>query len=555
MSNRRTVDGSFRASARCHPERVFLRRILPDGTLVETTYAEAAVRIACTVRRLRELGATGQMVACYVDDLTDSLFFWLSCFHVGAVPVPTAPSFSVRMIRGLADRTRARVYFSRAEDAPKLFAEGIRPLAYVDAKTSDPAIDPLVTDPSLTFEQAMTELEAAAASHDGDSPLLIIPTSGTTGESKLPMWSHKTMERSADDFLYALGLTGDEPEQERFLLVNSLNHGLGMTNAFTAVRIAAAICIPSKADVHTPLEDVRRLDFSSCFMTPRVARSLRKQWQESGKSETEKLLGPRAKIIAFAGAPPDPEIMAMLRGQGVDAIDIWGSAEGAIKGSSPRWGWREGELGKPFPGTAIRVAEDGELLVKSDHQMIGYYGDPELTRSVYTEDGFYKTGDAGEITPEGVVRITGRKKDVFNTPEGTNIYPNRIESLIEGFRWVKQVVLIGDRLPYIVGLVVVSDDVAHDSADGFLDPQRHEDLYLRARADLEAVNAKLESIEQVRKFALFARPFPETTYQVVTVGKIRRNRRELAGAYAACLDWLYAEDTPVSARTGAGGNN
>ena len=543
-----TVDGSFRASVRRFPDRVFLRRVDSNGALEEVTYAQAAIRVAGTVRKLRELGMKrGEMIACYVDDLNDSMYFWLACFNAGIVPVPVAPSYSIRMMQGLADRTKSRFYFSTAADAPRLFAEGIRPLCYSD--TLDSAFDALALSPDIDLADAMSLLDAEGEGLGAGTPLLIIPTSGTTGESKLPLWNHQTMEGSADDFLFALGIERDTTRQEWFLVSTSLTHGLGMTLAFTGTIIGATTCIARHFDVDMRLEDVRKLDFSVTFMTPRVLRSLHKQWLEQRGGEDEKMFGARARLVAFAGAPPDPPLMRLLEKQGIAGIDIWGTAEAGIKTCTPRGGWREGSVGKPFAKSEIKVADDGELVARNPHMMIGYYGDEALTKEAFTDDGFYKTGDAGEIMPDGFVRITGRKKDIFNTYEGANIYPGRLEIGIEGFPWVRQAFLLGDRMPFIGALIVIdAATAASGSADGYLDPASHPDLYARARAELSAFNEKLEFVEKVRRFALLARPFPETMHQVVTIGKVRRSRPEFMKAYKERIEWLYSDAVPAAAR-------
>jgi long-chain acyl-CoA synthetase len=547
MSSRAgTVDGSFRGSVKRYPQRIFVRRIDSSGKLEEVTYEKAAIRVAATVRKLRELGIqSGEMIACYIDDLHDSMFFWLACFNAGVVPVPVAPSYSINMMRGLAERTAARFYFTAAADVPRLVAEGIRPLSYSD-KPSD-SIHALPLNPELGFEEAMKILETEGASLGPSTPLLIIPTSGTTGESKLPLWNHQVMEGSADDFLIALGSSRETTDEERYLVATSLTHGLGMTVAFTATCVGGTVCFARRFDVDMTLEDVRALDFSLTFMTPRVLRSLHKQWLAIRKSEDEKLFGPRARIVAFAGAPPDPELMRLLERQGVHGVDVWGTAEAGIKTCTPIGGWREGSVGKPFPKSEVKVAADGELLARNPHMMIGYYKDEALTKEAFTADGFYKTGDAGEIDADGWVRITGRKKDVFNTYEGANIYPGRLEVLIESMPWVKQAFLLGDRLPFIGTLVVVHDPVTSDAPDGYLDPELHPALYERARKDFTAFNEKLEFVEKVRRFALLARPFTENMHQVVTIGKVRRSRAEFMSAYKERIEWLYSSALPAHA--------
>jgi long-chain acyl-CoA synthetase len=542
-----SVDGAFRASVERHPSRVFLRQATGSDHFEETTYQDAAIRVAGTVLQLRELGVErGEVIASYVDDLTDSLYFWLACFHAGVIPLPVAPAYSIAMMRGIAERVDARFYFSALADAPRLNEERIRPLCFVAGKPNEEAsIQALDTRPQISFSEAMTILDRAGAANSGSTPLFITPTSGSTGESKLPLWNHQSLQGSAEDLLLAFAITGDDPPEERFLLATSLTHGLGMTQAFAAPCIGATICVARAFDVAMSLEDARGLDFSVAFLTPRVLRSLHRQWLTSRKSDDERLFGPRARIIATAGAPPDQELMEFLGHQDITGLDIWGASEAGLMAYRQPAAQRERATSRPFPKNEIKVL-DGELVARTHHMMVGYHRDERSTRDAFTADGFYRTGDAGEILPDGSVRLTGRKKDVFNTSEGANIYPGRLESAIEAFSWVRQAFLVGDRLPYLAAIIVVADvDVAApQSPDGFLDAEEHGGLYARARAELAAFNERLEFVEKIRRFALLARPFPETMHQVVTIGKVRRSRPEFIQGHQARIDWLYSSSVP-----------
>src|SRR5690606_15400100 len=120
---------------------------------------------------------------------------------------------------------------------------------------------------------------------------------------------------------------------------------------------------------------------------------------------------------------------------------------------------------------------------------------------------------------------TGRLKDVFNTFEGSNIYPARIEELVEAIPGVRQAVLVGDRLPFLAALVVVTHDGEAGAGPlGLLEPERFAALYERTGRDLSRVNEGLEFMEKIRTFLVFARPFDGRLHRVVTVGKVRRDR-------------------------------
>src|SRR5439155_19769389 len=116
---------------------------------------------------------------------------------------------------------------------------------------------------------------------------------------------------------------------------------------------------------------------------------------------------------------------------------------------------RPGIAGRVLDDITVRIADDGEVQVKSDYGMAGYLDADDLTRAAFTDDGFYLTGDLGTIDADGFLQLHGRSRDVFNSAEGSNIFPTRIEEMIEGLPTVRQVILVGDAKPFIVALICI----------------------------------------------------------------------------------------------------
>jgi long-chain acyl-CoA synthetase len=264
------------------------------------------------------------------------------------------------------------------------------------------------------------------------------------------------------------------------------------------------------------------------------------------------LFPPTARVVVVAGGTPDPEILEICKQQGIEPMELYGSSEASIVALTPRGRWQPGWAGRVLPDVDLQVAEDGELLVDSPGVMLGYHGAPQLTSQATAPSGHYRTGDLGELAPDGYLRIRGRKADIFNTPEGSTIHPGRIEILIERLGWAEQVMLIGDQRPYLTCFIAVNaPGLAGEDPDGFLDVERHASLYRRLAADLMAINAGLERIEKVVLFALFARPFDPATYKSVGQGKVRRDRAHFEVLYQVRLARLYAneldlQDSPMN---------
>src|SRR5262249_1041019 len=152
-------------------------------------------------------------------------------------------------------------------------------------------------------------------------------------------------------------------------------------------------------------------------MVPRVLRSFyRQHTQDLVHTPGRHLFPQTAKVLFLAGGRGDPELFRYCQRQGIDTIEFYGSSEASIVALTPRDGWRPDGGGRVRPDVTLRLADDGEILVRSPGLMIGYYRAEELTRQALTEDGYFRTGDLGELSPDGYLRIRGRRTDAFNTP-------------------------------------------------------------------------------------------------------------------------------------------
>lgn len=541
-----TVDGLFLAALADHPERVFLRHLMRGGIEDRETYADGAKRIAGIVEGLRGLGIrTGDRVLAYVDEARPSLYFTLACAHAGIIMVPLSPTFSVDAVRRLSDRIAARGVFTTLAHAPRLLDAGMTTLCLgAPAVSRADGLHVLPIALSMDSGRALEILRRAASEHDGDAPYFLLPTSGTTGEPKLPIRTHRAAAHRGPKVAAWLGAKREEPS--RFLLVAALTHSFAHTVVATGLSLATEFSIPSEIDTAAPLDEIRELDPTHIFATPRVIRSLYRQHAEQGGQPGERLFGPSARALRLTGAPSDESNMRDLLTQGVDVGEIYGASECGTVVVTPVMGWRSGSAGTPLPGVTLRIAEDGEILIRCEGESVAYYGEEELTREATTDDGFYRTSDCGQLDADGYLRIVGRKRDVFNTHEGSNVYPQRIEALIEGLPFVHQTVLVGDQRPFFGALIVVKDDVLKDSNakgsdwDGYLDETQFPELYERVRSDLGRVNRKLEAIEHVRRFALFGRPMGPDLYSWVQAGKARRVRTAIQATYGTRIEALYS---------------
>lgn len=524
------------------PDRVFLRHVTRHGERCRT-FREVAGAIARIVERLRAIGVEpGDRAVVYSDAVVPSIHFMLGCAFAGVAFAPLAPTFPPETARRVQQRLEAKVVFTTRDQVARLRAIGIRALCdggAGDGDGFDLACPPGAGDREL--------LRACRREGTAEEPYIILFTSGTTGEPKLPIRRHRAATLGARWFREGFGLAADA--RERVLLCSSLTHGLGQLVFGFGLHLGAELCIPEVIEGDVALDQVQQLDPSIACVHPRVILSLHRQHLARGGPPRSRFFGPSLRLLRTAGWNIDPELQHMLAAQGIDVGEWYGVTEASLVAMTPRGGWRPGQIGPVCPGVELRIGPDGEVLVRSPLQMAGYYGDASISREKLTADGFVRTGDLGELGPDGALRLIGRKIEILNALDGSNIAAAPIEDLILALPWVEQAVVLGTARPYLTALIAVRDAPSSSEPDGFLGDRTCPALYDRARRDLTAINSRLESVAQVRACALFGRRFGANLYfELKLSGKIRRDRGGIDTAYRARIEALYAMPDPGSSR-------
>ena len=238
-------------------------------------------------------------------------------------------------------------------------------------------------------------------------------------------------------------------------------------------------------------------------------------------------LGGRLRVAASGAAPLGPELARFYASIGMPLIEGYGLTEGGVTCLNPIDRPKPGSIGTALPGVELKLADDGELLIKSPTLFSGYYKDPDSTAAVL-RDGWLYTGDIAEIDSESYVYITGRKKELIVSSNGKKIYPARIEVLFKTEPIVNQVVLIGDRLPFVTALLTVNAAHAESlkgmSKDGEQKLAEAPPVLDEVRKAVARVNRQLAPFEQIRKFRVLERDFSIETGELTPTMKVRRNR-------------------------------
>lgn len=262
-------------------------------------------------------------------------------------------------------------------------------------------------------------------------------------------------------------------------------------------------------------------------------------------SRAQKAVGGRIKFFISGGAPLSKELAEFLYSLGIIVLEGYGLTETSpVVSCNTLKGFKFGSVGKPVKGVEVRIAADGEILVSGPSVMKGYYKKEKETREALAGDGWLHTGDIGFIDEEGFLHITDRKKDIIITASGKNLAPQPIENLLRSDSYLEEVVLHGDKRPYLTALIVPNFDalkglalrqgIPYVAADELVKhPRVHEFLARR----IEERQKDLANYEKVKKFTLLDRKLTIEEGEITPTLKVKR--RVISEKYKKILDKMY----------------
>jgi long-chain acyl-CoA synthetase len=240
--------------------------------------------------------------------------------------------------------------------------------------------------------------------------------------------------------------------------------------------------------------------------------------------------GGRIKAMVSGGAPLNPEVGLFFQSLGLTFLQGYGQTEAGpvISCNRPAAGIRMDSVGPPVKGAEVRIAEDGEIMVRGELVMHGYWQNPEETKRVLGEDGWLATGDVGHLDEKGRIVITDRKKDLIVNDKGDNVSPQRVEGMLTLQPEIAQAMVYGDRRPYLVALLVPEPEFANKP-----------DLQQLLSRAVDRVNAEVSVIERIRRFVIADEAFTTDNEQLTPSLKIRRH--VIKKVYGERLDALYGK--------------
>ncbi len=585
----RTLCAAFQRTAAVRPDAVALRT--PDDS-VAITWREYGDRVRRVATGLAGLGVgRGDTVALMLTNRPEFHVADTGVLHTGATPFSIYNTLATDQIAYLFGNAGNKVVITERQFLAKLQAangEGqVEHFVVIDGPAEGAmTLEELESsgDPSYDFDAGWQAVEPSDV-------LTLIYTSGTTGPPKGVELTHANLMAEMDALDGYFPLTHDDkivsylPDAH---IANrwgahysNLRYGIQITTVADPKQLIATLpevrptffgAVPAvwykvKAGIEAALAaepDERKRKIAQWA----IATGTKVAWLKSdGKAVPlllkvqhaladklvlsklrEKMGLDRVRVSATGASAIAPDALAFMLGIGIPVLEVWGMSEtSAVVTINPPDGIRIGTVGKVVPGdTEIRIAEDGELLVRGPLLMKGYRNDPERTAEAIDADGWMHTGDIATIDDDGYVRIVDRKKELIINAAGKNMSPQNIEGAIKvACPLVLSAVAIGDDRPYVTALLTLDPDAcaAYAEKAGLPDGSPAvlaQDASVQAlvQAGIDQANTKLARVEQVKKFAVLPSPWEPGGDELTPTMKLKR--KPIAEKYATEIDALYA---------------
>jgi long-chain acyl-CoA synthetase len=585
MASDRTIPRLWRdAVAKAHPGPAYLMQ--HGDHWHEVTWQEAGERVDALANGLLARGIRkGDAFAIVARTTLEWALFDYALAHIGAVVTPVYANSSGRDVEYLlAHSESVGVLCEDSEQRGKVESARER-LPLVQHVLTFDDLGALESEGREYAAEHPSALDDAVAAIDDEDLFTFIYTSGTTGPPKGCMIRHRNYYEMV---AVVDALPRYASDEDVMLLYLPLAHNfgrllhlagpyVGFTTAFLAEPLDVAdallairpMVLPSVPrvyeKVHTAVvaafddtTGARRRIVDWALRVGREASALR----EAGRAVPRRLslqlafadrlvfakvrqrLGGRLRTPISGGAPLAEEIAEFFDALGIRILEGYGLTEctSAATTNTPDH-YRFGTVGRALPGFELRLADDGELLIRSQTVFAGYHRDPEGTAEVLSDDGWLRSGDIAEIDEDGFVRITDRKKDILVTAGGKNVAPQNIENDLKASRYVSQALVVGDRRPYVAALVTLDPvEIAKWAAEHGLDGDvaslaRDEAVRALVQEIVDGVNADRSRFEQLKRFVILPRDFTMEDDEITPTLKLKR--RVCLEHFADAVEELY----------------
>jgi long-chain acyl-CoA synthetase len=565
----------------------------PDRPLAATRVGDEFVDVSAhdLYRRIRALAkgliASGVGLGDRVALMSHTRLEWLvvdyAILAVGAVTVPIYETSSAEQVEWILGDSRAVLVLVETPAMRSMY-DAVHPHTTTCREAivlDEGGLDDLA---ARGHEVDDATLDARLARLSADQLATIVYTSGTTGRPKGCMQTHRNLRTNVLQNMRVVGtmLTDDETS----LLFLPLAHTLAKIIALVCVEWGARLAFAT--DMAHLGEEMLLARPTLVVSVPRVfekvfnkaerqaqadghgrifrqAEQVAIRWSEStvaGRvgpvtAGQHALFGPtvyhrirdvfggRLRFAVSGGGPLGERLTHYFNGAGIRVFEGYGLTETSPTLTVNYAGaWKPGTVGRPLAGTTIRIADDGEILAKGPQVFGGYWEAPAATAEAFDADGWFRTGDIGELDSGGYLRITGRKKELIVTAAGKNVAPAPLEDRLRAHPLISQAIVVGDQRPFIAALLALDEEALLDWAadqglDGLVLPDllEHADLRIELQAAVDATNRSVSKAESIRTFAVLPRDLNIDSGELTPTLKVRR--MVVAKSYEYVIEEMY----------------
>ena len=556
MNQGRTILDQVLEHAARQPGRIYLTQPVGGGRVVDYTWGEVVDQASRMAEHLRSRGlAPGARVALLSKNCAHFIVAELAIWMAGGTTVAIFPTETAQTVRFVLEHSEASLLFVGKLDTWEQQRAGVPEGLPCIALPLAPATGFDGWDAIVARTAPLADRPQRAA---GDLAMLLY-TSGSTGQPKGVMITFAAITRVGEGIAMEVRRRLGHGEDGRLFSYLPLAH------AFERAWVEASSLCDGHARVYfaesleTFVDDLRRARPTLFISVPRL-------WLKFQQGVFAKM--PPAKLDRLLSIPLVRRLVArkVLAGLGLDHVTMAGSGSAPIPPDLIQWYRRlglrlyegyamtedtgyshtsnadfsePGYVGVPLPGVEVRIADDGEVLIRSPGQFAGYYKQPELTAASFTEDGFFRTGDLGERRPDGLLRITGRAKELFKTAKGKYVAPAPIENCLNVHPLVELSLVTGVGRPAACALVVLAEEQRERARQ----PSVRDEISRELEALLAEVNARLSDYEKLQMIVVVREPWSIENGCLTPTMKVKRSQIE--ATVAPHLDEWYERRASV----------
>ena len=556
MAQPETILDRIQEHAQRQQDTVFLTQPLGAGTVVDFTWGEAVTQARRMAAHLHSRGiGPGCQVAILSKNCAHFFIAELAIWLAGGTTVAIFPTEGAQTIGFVLEHSDARLLFVGKLDTWEQQRAGV---------PSDLPCIALPLAPDTDCERwddivARTEPLAGRISRGADDLAMIIYTSGSTGTPKGAMITFGAVSAVGkgytDDLAGRMGATGRWRVLSYLPLAHSYERAViaapawhsGQLHIFFAESLDTFVADLNRARPNLFLSVPRLwLKFQQGVLAkvPERKLNLLLGLPIVGKMVGRKVLAglglDQVQLAASASAPIPPDLIAWYRKLGLNLLEGYGMTEDfAFSHHSTEQHNAPGYVGIPYDGVQVRIGPGNEILIKSPGQMKGYYKRPDLDAECFTEDGFFKTGDMGERRPDGLLKVTGRVKELFKTAKGKYVAPAPIENRLNEHPLVELSMVSGVGQAAAYGIVVLAEHIRPRLSEAEL----RNEVETEMAALLERVNASVADYERLQMLVIAREPWSIENGCLTPTMKIKRSRIE-SEVNDRVPDW-YRSSKPV----------